>query len=332
MNEAFAMNQPPPVPPTADFKDRHAGLIGFGILVIIVGCLCALFVPLMILGQTMSARTTGTASDLRTMFPAVMTYAALAVVFIWLGIGSTMARRWARALLLILSWVWLLMGVFMEFFMALFLPKVFAHMPSGGQPMPDGARAVAMIVVLGVTSMMFVILPGLLVLFYRSPHVKATCETRDPVTRWTDACPLPVLALSLFLAYGAVWMVIMLLAYHGVMPFFGYLLSGLPGGALILALTALWVYCARAIYHLKTAGWWITLIAFGVLLVSALLTFARIDLMDMYRLMGYPERQIEQMQRFTYFTGRNMLVFMSISSLPFLGFILYVKKYFPQTA
>jgi MFS family permease len=332
MSEAFAMNQPPPVPPTADFKDRHGGLIGFGILVIIIGCLCALFVPLMILGQTMSARTTGTASGLRTMLPAVMMYAALAVVFIWLGIGSTMARRWARALLLILAWVWLLTGVFMEFVMAVFLPKVFAHMPSGGQPMPDAAKVVAIIFALGFTAVMFVILPGLLVLFYRSPHVKATCETRDPVTRWTDACPLPVLALSLFLAYGALWMVVMLFVYHAVMPFFGCLLSGLPGGILILAIIALWVYCAWAIYHLKAAGWWIALIAFGAILVSAVLTFARIDLMDMYRLMGYPEQQIEQLQRFTYFTGRNMLVLMSMSSLPFLGFLLYVKKYFRRTA
>ena len=332
MSEAFATNQPPPVPPTADFKDRQGGLIGFGILVIIIGCLCALFVPLMILGQTMSARTTGTGSGLRMMFPAIITYAALAVVFIWLGIGSTMARRWARALLLIIAWVWLLTGVFMEFVMAVFLPKMFAHMPSGGQPMPDAVKVVAIIVALGVTAVMFIILPGLLVLFYRSPHVKATCETRDPVTRWTDACPLPVLALSLFLGYGALWMVFMLVAYHAVMPFFGYLLSGLPGGILILAIIALWAYCAWAIYHLKADGWWITLIAFGAVLVSAVLTFARIDLMDMYRLMGYPEQQVEQMQQFTFLTGRNMLILMCMSSLPFLVFLLYVKRYFRRAA
>ena len=127
-------------------------------------------------------------------------------------------------------------------------------------------------------------------------------------------------------------MVVMLPVYHGVMPFFGCLLSGLPGGTLILALIAVWVYCVWAIYHLRVAGWWIVLITFGVLVVSALLTFARVDLMDMYRLMGYPEQQIERMQRYSFFTGRNMLFFMSISSLPFLGFLLYVKKYFRRTA
>ncbi len=332
MSEAFAVNQPPPIPPTADFKDRSAGLIGFGILVIIIGCLCALFVPLMILGQTMAARTTGAASDLRTMLLPAMTYAVMSVVFIWLGIGSTMARRWARALLLILSWVWLVMGVFMVLVMAVFLPRLFADTPSAGQPAASPVLAVMMIFMLGLFTVMFVILPGLLVLFYRSPHVKATCEARDPVTRWTDACPLPVLALSLLLAYGAVWMVVMLLAYHAVMPFFGFLVSSLPGGTLMLALIALWVYCACAIYRLNATGWWTFLIAFGVMLVSALLTFSRVDLMDMYRLLGYSQQQIDQLQRFNYFTNRNMLVFMSISSLPFLGFLLYVKRYFRRTA
>lgn len=296
MSEVFAMNEPPPVPPAVDFKDRHAGLIGFGILVIIIGCLCALFVPLVLLGQTMSARTTGTPPSLRMMVPAMMTYAVMAVVFIWLGIGSTMARRWARALLLIVSWAWLVMGIFMVVAMAVFLPASFAHMPSGGQPAASSVVAVMMIFMVGFLTVTFVILPGLLVLFYRSPHVKATCDARNPVTRWTDACPLPVLALSLLLAYGAVSMFLMLLCYHGVMPFFGFLLSGLPGGTLTLVIIAVWAYCAWATYHLNVTGWWTVLIAFGVMLVSAVLTFSRVDLMDMSRLMGYSEQQIEQMQ------------------------------------
>lgn len=325
------MNQPPPVPST-DFKDRHTGLIGFGILVILIGCLCALFVPLMLFGQMMSARTTGTASNLRIMLPAIMTYAVMSVVFIWLGIGSAMARRWARALLLILSWAWLVMGIFMVVAMAVFMPKVFGQMSPGGQPMPNAMMAAMMIFMLGFMSVIFVILPGLLVLFYRSPHVKATCDARDPVTRWTDACPLPVLALSLFLVYGAVSMFLIVLCYHGVMPFFGFLLSGLPGGTLTLVIIAVWVYCAWATYHLNTTGWWTVLITITALLVSAVLTFSRVDLMDMYRLMGYPEQQIELMQRYNYLGSRNMLVLMSIASLPFLGFLLYVKRYFPRTA
>jgi peptidoglycan biosynthesis protein MviN/MurJ (putative lipid II flippase) len=118
------MNQPPPVSPIAEFKDRRSGLIGLGILVILVGCVCALLVPLMLLGQAMSAKATGGEPDYRMMIPAAVTYAVMAVAFVWLGIGSIMARRWARALLLILAWGWLVMGVVMVGFMAVFLPKI----------------------------------------------------------------------------------------------------------------------------------------------------------------------------------------------------------------
>jgi len=38
---------------------------------------------------------------------SILFYALLAVLFVWLGIGSIMARRWARALVLVSSWFWL---------------------------------------------------------------------------------------------------------------------------------------------------------------------------------------------------------------------------------
>ncbi len=39
---------------TPDFKDRKTGLVIFGILQILLGALCALMVPLMILGIVIS--------------------------------------------------------------------------------------------------------------------------------------------------------------------------------------------------------------------------------------------------------------------------------------
>jgi len=45
---------PPLVPPA--YKDRRTGLIVFGIFAIVIGAICALFVPLMIVGQVMTAR------------------------------------------------------------------------------------------------------------------------------------------------------------------------------------------------------------------------------------------------------------------------------------
>src|ERR1035438_153181 len=98
--EAVLVDSSPP--PTA-YKNRSSGLIIFGVLTILLGCVCALLVPLMLFGQTMSAKATGTPPNFSVLLPAVSVYGFLAVVLVWLGIGSINARRWARALLLIFS-------------------------------------------------------------------------------------------------------------------------------------------------------------------------------------------------------------------------------------
>ena len=50
-------------------------------------------------------------------------------------------------------------------------------------------------------------------------------------------------------------------------------------------------------------GWWLVLVALCVVKVSGLVTFAQHDMMEMYRLMGYPEAQMEQIQRIGLLTG-----------------------------
>jgi hypothetical protein len=174
----------------------------------------------------------------------------------------------------------------------------------------------------------FVLLPLAWIFFYKSPQVKATCEVRDPVPRWTDACPLPVLALCLWLLWGVPMLVLTSIVGHGVIPFFGTFLTGLPGSLLCLAMAALCVYAAWLLYKLDVRGWWLILIAFLVFILSAVVTYARHDLIEMYRLMDYPEAQIEQMQKLGLFTGRHLNWLIMFFMVPFLAYILFIKKYF----
>jgi hypothetical protein len=87
-------------PPIA-YKDRRTALIVFGILTIAIGCVMALFIPLMLFSATMTAKEPGSGDMYRMMIPVCAMYGTLVVTLIWLGIGSAMARRWARTLLLI---------------------------------------------------------------------------------------------------------------------------------------------------------------------------------------------------------------------------------------
>ena len=51
MNQNASPQDAPP--PLTDYKDRHVGLLVFGILEILLGAMCLLMVGLMILGQAM---------------------------------------------------------------------------------------------------------------------------------------------------------------------------------------------------------------------------------------------------------------------------------------
>jgi hypothetical protein len=312
-------------------KDRSTGLMIFGILTVLLGCLAGLLVLLMLSGQAMAAKTTQAPANFATILPAISVYGVLAVALVWLGIGSIQARRWARALLLIFSWSWLVLGVFMLIFMGFFMPKVLANIQSTApnQPaMPPGTISVVMAFMFVFFGIFFVLLPAVWTFFYGNRHVKATCETRDGVIRWTDACPLPVLGLCLWLMFSAPMMLLMPVTGHVVMPFFGMFLTGLPGALFCLAMAALWSYAAWLIYHLKPQGWWLILIAMIVFMASGLATFAQHDMLEMYQLMGYPQAQIDQIQKMGLLTGNHLSWLMTFSVLPFVVYLIFIKKYF----
>ena len=333
------MNEPnpdtTPVEATASpvYKDRSAGLIVFGILTIVLGCMTGLMVALMLFGHAMAARNTSAPTPNSAIWFAILMYVGLAVALIWLGIGSIRARRWARALLLIFSWTWLFIGVVSVGFMSFVIPKVLANLSAAGgtngQPaMTSSAITAMMVAMFLVFGVFFIIVPAIWIFFYGSRHVKATCEARDPVIRWTDACPLPVLGLCLWLLVSVPMMLVMPIAGHGVMPFFGMFLTGLPGTLFCLVIAALWAYAAWLLYQLDVRGWWLILIAYLLFMASYVVTYARHDILEMYRLMGYPRAQIDQIKKIGLLTGNRMAWMMLFSTVPFLGYILFIKKYF----
>jgi hypothetical protein len=332
MNEQSPETAPAEATALPAYKDRAIGLIVFGILTILLGCMAGLLVLLMLVGQAAVRHTNVPPTPLSAILPAIFIYGVLAVALVWLGIGSIKARRWARSLLLIFSWSWLVMGLITLVAMVFVLPKVLANIqasaPPGQPAMPAAAIGGIMIFACLILGVFFIIVPAVWIFFYNSRHVKATCEMRDPVTRWTDACPLPVLGFCLWLLFSALMMLVMPVMAHGVMPFFGTFLTGLPGSLLCLVLASLWACAAWLLYKLDVRGWWLTLIAMIVFMVSALLTYARHDMLEIYQLMGYPQAQIDQIQKTGLLTGNSMAWMMTFSMLPFLGYILFIKKYF----
>jgi hypothetical protein len=323
--------QPPIAAVSTEFKDRKTGLIVFGIFTMLLGGLCALFVPLMFFAQGMSVKAGGP-DNTQMMAPAIAMYGGLAVVLIWLGIGSMMARRWASALLLIFSWSWLLIGVVSVAVTAYVLPLLMetinASKPPGQPELPAAAKSLILVMPMIILGVIFVILPSVWVLFYKSGHVKATCEARDPIERWTDRCPLPVIAICLWLALCVPMMLLMAVAYKGVFPFFGTFVVGPLGSAVYVLFAVIWAYAAWALYKLDIRGWWIVVASVTIFSVSAFITYSRHDFIEIYALMGYPEQQIAQIQQFTFFKGQKAAWLSLVGTVPLLAYMLYLKRFF----
>jgi len=329
MNEDYSEAEP--VETIAAYKDRSGGLKVFGVLTILLGCLCGLFVPLIFVGQY-AAAAQGRGGPQPNPWMGAAIYGVMAVVLVWMGIGSVMARRWARALLLIFSWGGLLVGIVSVFMMTLLMPKILAGMSvagaNGRQPLPPGTMTGIVVGMIGFIGFFFVLLPAVWVFFYGSRNVKATVEAHDPVIRWTDACPLPVLAASIWLMFSVLALLIMPFTGHCVLPFFGIFLTGAPAIALSLAYLGVFICAAWLLYRLREMGWWLTVIGYCVMMASSLVTFSRSDIAVMYRLMGYSQGQLDQLQA-TGMLGAFHNPWIWVGAMaPFVAYLLFIKRYF----
>ena len=316
---------------SSGFKDRKTGLVVFGILQIILGGACALIVPFMIIGMIASAvldESSAPPMNISTMIPGVLFYVLAAVWFIWMGIGSIKARRWARALILVSSWLWLISGTCGLIFVLLLMPDMYDRMGQSGQ-MPPEAAAFMKYVMTAFMTVFYVIIPAALVLYYGSKNVKATCEFRDSRIRWTDKCPLPVLAVSLLFG---VWAVSMLFSggYRWTVPFFGFIATGITGAAIALVGMLLFGYVAWGLYKLSIKAWWCAVILTILWALSTGITFSRVSMLDFYEKMNFPERQLEIMKQGMP-EASTIGLFFGLWVVGFLVYLLYTKKYFAST-
>jgi hypothetical protein len=310
-------------------KDRKTGLAVFGAIQIIIGCFCAFLVPVMIMAMlAVSLMDKGAEETVnaRAMIPGLFVYGLMAVWFIWLGVGSIQAKRWARALTLVASWIWFVSGLTGMIVMLFMMPDMYEQMAQDGQ-VPANAVTVIKYVTFAFMAVIYIIIPGVFILFYGSKDTLATCEHRDPFVRWTDKCPLPVLALVLTAGCGAACTPCMGL-YGWAIPFFGTIATGYAGAGIALVLTALLAYIARGLYKLDLKAWWCATVLAILWGASCTLTFARVTLMEYYEKMNFPEQQLAMLRKMA-FTQTNSPLFICLAWCLFLlVYIVYIKRYF----
>ncbi len=333
------MSTAQPPTPTAVYPDRSERLMVAGILQVLLGCLCGLMALFMLAMPLLGFMTTvkinapqPQAMNSQAMIQAIVFYLSLAVMFIWLGIGLVLARRWAWTLTVVLSWMWLILGVVTIVMFMFFMGPMMSASIAKQAKMPPEAMMAMQIISGSFLACFYIILPAVFLVFCHHESVRATCQRRDPKIRWTDRCPMPVLALSILLALSVVSMA-SLVAYGPVMPLFGVFLSGAAGAVVILMIALVLAYLAWGTYRLRMAAWWGTLLLWIAGIVNGVLTFTRTDLLEMYEKAGMPADQLEMLRKMGFVESMSRWgPWMGlVGGAAWLGYLLYVRRYFVRS-
>jgi hypothetical protein len=320
------------------YPDKSGRLLLLGVFQILLGCLSGLMALLIVVaGQLTQLAQPGQgqgqvqAMNPQTMIIGLATYIALAVAFIWLGIGLARARRWARTLTVVLSWMWLILGI-VGFVAMLFLMEPMTRALIAQQPqMPKEMFMVMQVVWGGFAACAYVVIPGVLLVFSRGESVRVTCLRRDPKVPWTDRIPMPVLALSLSLAITFASMALIVLN-NSVLPLFGVFVSGATGLGVVVLIELILAYLTWGTYRLQMAAWWGTLLLGLVGALNYLITFTRTDLIAMYEKMNLPPDQLDMIRKMgiTEIMTRWTPWLSVIGAAAWVGYMWYVRRYFVE--
>ncbi len=324
-----------PVAVPVRYESRRGWLIAFGVVEILMGCvflLILLFLAIAILGPAAAGIAPGASgpfSQRSIMVMAFFEYMLGAAVFFTGGIGSIQCRNWARIMMLVVSGLWLGMGLIITFVMACIFPITLRLQPGDMDPgVQNGivAGAIAVGIVLGVA------LPAVFLFFYSLRSVKATCLTPKgaPVAMPVGAEPGFPVPLGILLVWEALssFAVLAMLIIPATLVF-GFVVRGPAAVLVYLAHSILSGYAAWSIYRQKLIGWYIALLKAAFWVVSMMVTYAlHSDLLPLYRQIGLNAHTMDlytQAPQLLTISWVGMMVGMTL----LLVFVLYARKCFP---
>lgn len=306
----------------ADYQDRSLILRIIGALMLLVGVANAFIGPVELYcfylfseGGPFHYEGFGMGSFMfANIASQIIGYYLIAITFIPLGYAHLKLQRWARPFSLTLLWFWLLMGLPLT--LVAYGMYIQAKDPS----------LAAFLATLPFAVILYPVAPVLLIRLYQSRNVKATFESRDPAPFSLDAIPLAVRVLCLLLVFYILTLHVVILL-NGVFPLFGTLLSGLEGiiaiDCAIMALVGLTWGLAR----LKRWAWWGALMAFCLMTVSAIITFARYTLADILLRLDFPTLEREAFQNIP-FQDQHITVPVVLPLLVTVAVIAVARRHF----
>jgi len=317
-----------PAPPVIapPLRDRGGFLTFLGIVEIVLGVLSATFGLLILLSMavTLPAGADVPAAQRMALGINLILYAGSAVFLVVMGIGTMRVRRWARVLMLIVSWSFVASAILGIAVAGVMLPGILERVDPG--PAGPAFARIAVAVALAATAGVMIGLPLFFILAYSGRHVKHTFATRHPEPGWVDRCPASVLVLSLLMAlFGLVQLAG---SWSGFNVLFGVPLQGPAAVAVNLVLGAVWLALGCGLYRLSRAAW-LAGIAFTALIhVSGFLVYRNISFLELTYRLGGGAAEAGVMGGIAPFVERWTGVFALGSGVAWVLALLAVRRHF----
>jgi hypothetical protein len=310
-------------------NSRKGWLLFFGILEMLVGAGAGLLgLLILVVFLFMERLPTGQIQPGSSLRMAVMAcfYGGVALFFLAAGIGTIRRRPWARILMLVVSSLWLVMGL-MATLVFLFLWPTLSRGISEKDPTASGGVMVfTLVLIIGTLFSLYVLLPASFLIFYTRKSVKAAFvrgEAGEPVASHR---PLPLLALCVWVTICALGTLISLAV--NVQVVFSIILTGAPAFGLTLVLAAAQGWLARGLYRLEPRAWWGTLVFYLLMGVSGFVTFYRVPMAELIERQGFDLGSQQGAEQILSAVQSFMPALMVAVNLLLLSLILFVKRYF----
>lgn len=345
----LAASAPPPSPPA--YKNRRGLLIFAGVVELLMAAATLAMVTLFLVSSSIWNKQPpppGMSLAALRVFTFLF-YGGIGAFLIVLGIGTILAKNWARILGLIASWFWLAMGVIGTLAVVLIMPVAIrqAEQQSSGPPVPRFFFAIISVVIAAV----YVGVPLMFLLIYSSRNVRMTCLAASgklvpvPPTGGVSEGAPPILvpakpAYPIAVGILVGWFVLgiafaipaLLLVQTRAYPFFGTFLYGIPARIVPLALVSIHAIFVWHLYKLRPLGWWGNLVFQIIFPLSTALTMWRYGAMG-YLLKISPElRDNPGFQMMPLFFSRVMPVLILVGPVVILVYLLCIRRYFQPSA
>jgi hypothetical protein len=310
-------------------REVHRGwIVLFAVLEFLIGAILVLMtVGMMVLAlssQGILKTPMAGRGGLALVFP-ILFYSAAALLFLFAGAGTLARCGWARILMLVVSWFWLVLGILGGITVLVTVPLILGQAARGGQV---GSREITTLVwIFGVATILFsVVLPGSFLVFYTRRSVKAAFEKREAEEDSRQKLPLLVAIFAIWSGFCALGRLCSI--PYGLFVLFGFFITGAPAIILSLISSGLYGFLAWRIVRLERKVWWAAFLFHLLLGISAVITFFRIPMNKFFAALG-ASQIVDPAQRQVMLVVQSYLpCFTLIWQVLLLGFILYVKRYF----